>query len=65
MNGFEFARAVSQIKPEIKVLLMTGFDIDDTLLKMIMEYNNNLGGIIQKPVSSAKLARMIMAQISV
>lgn len=65
MNGFEFARAVSQIKPEIKVLLMTGFDIDDTLLKMNMEYNNNLGGIIQKPVSSAKLARMIMAQISV
>jgi two-component SAPR family response regulator len=61
VNGFEFAGAGSQIKPEIKILLMTRFDIDDTLLKMNMEYNNNLGGIIQKPVSSAKLARMIMA----
>jgi DNA-binding NtrC family response regulator len=28
MNGFEFARSVSRAKPEIKVLLMTAFDID-------------------------------------
>jgi len=65
VNGFEITGAGSKIKPEIKILLMTRFDIDDTLLKMNMEYNNNLGGIIQKPVSSAKLARMIMAQVSV
>ena len=62
MNGFEFAREVSRVKPEIKVLLMTAFDInDDTLVNM--KYNNNIGGIIQIPVSSAKLARMTMAQI--
>jgi two-component SAPR family response regulator len=66
MNGFEFARSVSRIKPEIKVLLMTAFDInDDTLLNMNKKYNNNIGGIIQKPVSSAKLARMITTQVSV
>jgi two-component system cell cycle sensor histidine kinase/response regulator CckA len=65
MNGFEFAREVSRVKPEIKVLLMTAFDInDDTLVNMNMKYNNNIGGIIQKPVSSAKLAKMTMAQIS-
>ena len=64
MNGFEFAREVSQVKPEIKVILMTAFDInDDVLVNMNMKYNN-IGGIIQKPVSSAKLARMTMAQIS-
>lgn len=63
MNGFEFARSVSQMKPEIKVLLMTAFDINDTFLNMNMKYNNNISGIIQKPVSSAKLARMTMAQI--
>ena len=63
MNGFEFARSVSRIKPEIKVLLMTAFDVeDDTLVNMNMKYNN-IGGIIQKPVSAAKLARMTMAQI--
>jgi two-component system cell cycle sensor histidine kinase/response regulator CckA len=64
MNGFEFAREVSRVKPEIKILLMTAFDINDhTLVNMNMKYNNNIGGIIQKPVSSAKLARMTMAQI--
>jgi two-component SAPR family response regulator len=63
MNGFEFARSVSRIKPEIKVLLMTAFDIDDTLFKMNTKYNN-IGGIIQKPISSAKLSRMTMEQIN-
>jgi two-component SAPR family response regulator len=59
MNGFEFARSVSRMKPEIKVILMTAFDNnDDTLLNMNMKYNNNISGIIQKPVSSAKLVRM-------
>ena len=66
MNGFEFARLVSRIKPEIKVLLMTALDNnDDTLVNMNMKYNINISGIIQKPVSSAKLMRMIVSQISV
>jgi two-component SAPR family response regulator len=66
MNGFEFARSVSRVKPEIKVLLITAFDSnDDTLLNMNMKYNTNISGIIQKPVSSAKLTRMIVSQISV
>ena len=63
MNGFEFARAISRVKPDIKILLMTAFDYDDTLVNMSMKYSN-IGGVIQKPVSSAKLARMTMAQIS-
>ena len=63
MNGFEFARSVSRIKPKIKVLLMTGFDYDSTLVNMNKKYNN-IGGIIQKPVSPAKLASMAIAQIS-
>jgi hypothetical protein len=46
--------------------LMTAFDNnDDTLLNMNVKYNTNISGIIQKPVSPAKLARMITAQISV
>jgi DNA-binding NtrC family response regulator len=65
MNGFEFARSVSRIKPNIKVLLMTAFDNTDTLLNMNVKYNTNISGIIQKPVSSAKLARMIAAEINV
>jgi two-component SAPR family response regulator len=62
--GFEFAKAVSQVKSGIRVLLMTAFDIDDdTLLTMNGEYKNNICGIIQKPISPDKLARMILAKI--
>jgi DNA-binding NtrC family response regulator len=65
MSGFEFAASVSRIKPKIRVLLMTAYDInDDTLLNMNMKYNINISGIIQKPVTSSKLARMITEQIT-
>jgi DNA-binding NtrC family response regulator len=65
MDGLEFAKSVSQVKPEIKVLLMTAFDIDDNALSsMNGKYKNNIVGIIQKPISPAKLARMTMAHIS-
>jgi two-component SAPR family response regulator len=35
MNGSEFVSKVKEIKPEIKVFLMTAFEINDTV------YNNN------------------------
>ena len=61
MNGFEFARYVIKIKPEIKVLLMTAFDVNDDLVTMNTKYNN-IYGIIQKPISPEKLAKIIMAE---
>jgi hypothetical protein len=55
----------NKLKPGIKVLLMTAFDINvDALLTMNGKYNNSITGIIQKPVSPNKLARMIIAQKS-
>jgi DNA-binding NtrC family response regulator len=64
MNGFEFARYISQIKPGIKVILMTAFDIkDDASVAMNMKYNN-ISGVIQKPVSSSKLANMIITKMN-
>ena len=64
MNGFELARYISQMKPGIKVILMTAFDIkDDAFVAMSMKYDN-ISEVIQKPVSSSKLASMIIAQIN-
>ncbi len=64
MKGFEFARYISQIKPGIKVILSTAFDIkDDAFVGMNMKYNNT-SEVIQKPVSSSKVASMIIAQIN-
>ena len=31
MNGFEFVRNIREIKPEVKVLLMTAFDISTNI----------------------------------
>ncbi|MGI8831511.1 MAG: response regulator [Nitrososphaeraceae archaeon] len=62
MNGFEFARQISRIKPEIKILFMTAFDTNDNdLLAMNLKYAKNVGGIIQKPVSPKKLAKIVDA----
>jgi two-component system, NtrC family, response regulator PilR len=63
MNGFEFAKYIGRLKPGIKVLLMTAFDTnDDDLLAMNVKYNNNISGIIQKPVSPQKLEKIIIAE---
>ncbi|CAN5149455.1 response regulator [soil metagenome] len=62
MNGFEFVRQISRIKPEIKILFMTAFDTNDNdLLAMDLKYAKNVGGIIQKPVSPRKLAKIVDA----
>ena len=62
MNGFEFVRQISRIKPEIKILFMTTFDTNDNdLLAMNLKYAKNVGGIIQKPVSPKKLAKVVDA----
>jgi DNA-binding NtrC family response regulator len=61
MNGFEFVKNIIRVKPDIKVLLMTAFDInnDDNLLNMNLKYNSNVSRIIQKPVSSKQLAKIV------
>jgi CheY-like chemotaxis protein len=53
MNGFEFVQNITRVKPDIKVLLMTVFDInndDDDLLNMNQNYNSNVSGISKDTV---------------
>jgi two-component system, cell cycle response regulator CpdR len=53
MNGFEFARNVITIKPEIKVLLMTAFDInDDAFVTMNMKHCAFYNRMMSKSVHS-------------
>ena len=60
LNGFEFTEYINKIKPEIKVILMSAYDIkDDNLLSMKLKYNNNISGMIQKPISPKKLAKIV------
>ena len=63
MNGFEFARNIREIKPEVKVLLMTAFDIStDIVSEGLM--STQVNGIIQKPVSGKELNSIIRKHIS-
>jgi len=58
MNGLEFAKKSREIKPEVKVLLMTAFDIStDILSEGLM--STKVNGIIQKPVSGKELNSII------
>jgi DNA-binding NtrC family response regulator len=63
MNGYEFVKKVKEIKPEIKIFLMTAFEIND------LEFSRALPSIridefIQKPVSVSNLAATIQKYIN-
>lgn len=62
MNGLEFAKKSREIKPEVKVLLMTAFDIStDIVSEGLM--STKINGIIQKPVSGKELNSIIRKHI--
>jgi DNA-binding NtrC family response regulator len=64
MDGFEFANYINEIKPGIKVILMTAFDVNNNLLTENMKptgNNNNIIQIIQKPISPKKLAKTVFS----
>jgi|SRR5215831_19172670 DNA-binding NtrC family response regulator len=63
MNGYEFVKKVKEIKAEIKIFLMTAFEIND------LEFSRALPSIridefIQKPVSVSNLAATIQKYIN-
>lgn len=66
MDGFEFANYINEIKPGIKVILMTAFDVNNNLLTENIKTtanNNNIIQIIQKPISPKKLAKQFFRYI--
>ena len=62
MNGFEFVRNIREIKPEVKVLLMTAFDINTNIVSEEL-LSTKVNGFIQKPVFSKELNNIILKHI--
>ena len=54
MNGFEFVRNIREIRPDIKILLMTAFDINTTIFSEEL-LATKVNGFIQKPISLKRL----------
>ena len=50
MNGFEFVQKIREVKPKIKVLLMTAFDINTAVFSEEL-LATKVNGFIQKPIS--------------
>ena len=63
MNGFEFVRNIREIKPDVKVLLMTAFDISTNIVSKEL-LSTKVNGFIQKPVSGKELTSIIRKHIS-
>src|SRR5688500_13603123 len=58
MNGFELARKFREIKPRIRVILMTAFEINNSEFELVLPHTK-IDGFIQKPIKTEKLAEMI------
>jgi DNA-binding NtrC family response regulator len=59
MNGFEFIKKIKEIKPEIKVFLMTAFEINDIEFRRVLPCTK-IDEFIQKPVSLEKLNTLVI-----
>ena len=64
MNGYEFVKKVKGIKPEVKVFLMTAFEINDAEFHSFLQ-SVKIDEFIQKPVSFKKLAGMAQEYLDI
>ena len=64
MNGYEFIKKVKEIRPQIKVLFMTGFEIDDIEFRRLLP-SVKIDGFIQKPISLKDLTGATSRHIKV
>jgi CheY-like chemotaxis protein len=55
MNGFEFISRVKELRPDIKVILMTAFEINDIKHSKLLPAGIRIDEYIQKPISTQVL----------
>ena len=63
MNGYEFVKKVKEMKPEVKIFLMTAFEINDLEFSRVLP-SIRIDEFIQKPVSVGNLFAIIQKHIS-
>lgn len=64
LTGIELIKKVNEIKPSIKALLMSAFDIRDDEMFQECVTKNIITGILQKPVRMSDLIDEVTKQIS-
>ncbi len=59
LSGIQLARKIKQINPDIKVVLMTAFEIKDNEFSKVFP-STQVDGFVQKPISIADLTSKIL-----
>jgi len=63
MSGFELVRQIRSMRSEVKVVLMTAFEIDKSEFVKVFP-STTIDGIIRKPFSTNQLMDVILTEIS-
>jgi DNA-binding NtrC family response regulator len=58
MNGYEFVKQVKKINPQVKIILMSSFEIDDNTLLDVLP-NAKIDTFLQKPFSLDTLTNIV------
>jgi CheY-like chemotaxis protein len=58
MNGFEFVSRVKELRPDIKAILMTAFEINDIKNSKLLPAGIRIDAYIQKPISIQALTSL-------
>ena len=58
MNGFEFVSRVKELRPDIKFILMTAFEINDIKNSKLLPAGIRIDAYIQKPISIQALTSL-------
>src|SRR6188472_735904 len=61
LNGYDFVRQIKNIKPTVKILLMSAFEYEYSAFQK--GFSSDVKGYIEKPVSLYKLNQMVLALV--
>jgi two-component system, cell cycle sensor histidine kinase and response regulator CckA len=62
LSGIQLARKVKEINPNVKVVLMTGFEIRDNEFSKVFP-STSVDGFVQKPIGIKELTNKILSII--
>ena len=62
LSGIQLAKKVKEINPNVKIVLMTGFEIRDNEFSKVFP-STSVDGFVQKPVGIKELANKILSII--
>jgi DNA-binding NtrC family response regulator len=62
MNGYELVKKINEIKPQIKIFIMTAFEINDVEFKHLLP-EVKIEDVLQKPISLAELTSTVRKHI--